>query len=73
MCGTKETFCTENANINQNIVQAVVWSGSEYSQLEEFSAHLDMPCMSDKKFMKENMLLGDVLKDIVLDSMYKTG
>lgn len=75
MCGKMETFYNEDTNydINRNIVQAVVYSGSGFSQLDEFSAHLNMPCMSDKTFIKENMLLGDVLKDICLDSMYIAG
>ncbi|KAI8437861.1 hypothetical protein MSG28_012078 [Choristoneura fumiferana] len=75
MCGKKEAFNNEKleSKINKNVVQAVVCSGSGFSQLDELCAHLDMPCIAEKTFGKENLLLGDVLKDISLKSMFEAG
>lgn len=55
VCGLKEqidseNFNGENVNINMAIVNATVNAGQGYSQLEEFSATLNMPNMSNRLY-----------------------
>lgn len=75
ICGLTETINNDklDVDLNQTVVQAVVGSGSGFAQLDEFCSHLNIPCMSDKTFMRQNMILGDVLKDVALESMYQAG
>jgi len=55
VCGLKEQIDSENVNgenvnINMAIVSATVNAGQGYSQLEEFSATLNMPNMSNRLY-----------------------
>lgn len=40
--------------MNASIVTATLNTGQGHSQLDQFSAILDMPCMSQKKYQKEH-------------------
>jgi len=42
----------ENININMAIVSATINTGQGYSQLEEFSATLNMPNMSNRLYQE---------------------
>lgn len=46
-------------------------SGNGFAQLNELCAHIDIPCMSDKLFIKENSLFGNIITDIALESMHQ--
>ncbi|XP_069361994.1 uncharacterized protein [Maniola hyperantus] len=75
MCGEKVIIKSDRSGreINQHVVHGIVTSGNGFAQLDEFCAHVDMPCMSDKLFIKENIIFGDIIKDIALESMYQAG
>lgn len=59
MCNTKNIIYSEplqdlnnSLSINAAIVTAVVNTGQGFSNLEQFSAILDMPCMSNRTYQK---------------------
>lgn len=44
----------DKLTVNTAVVTAMLNTGQGYSQLDNFSAILDMPCMSNKKYQKEH-------------------
>lgn len=48
-----------NEPYNVAIVTATLNTGQCHSQLKQFSAILDMPCMSNKKYQKEHAFEAD--------------
>lgn len=75
MCGAKVVLKSDRSGgeINQHAVHGIVTSGNGFAQLDEFCAHVEIPCMSDKLFIKENIIFGDIIKDIALESMQQAG
>lgn len=61
MCNSTEIIYSEPPNvkeslsINAAIVTATVNTGQGFSNLEQFSAVLNMPCMSNKTYQKYHM------------------
>lgn len=65
ICGIEQTVSTsdrnnEGMNVNKAAVLGITSAGNGFYNLEEFCAHLNMPCMSDKTFDKNNK---DLQKD----------
>lgn len=59
VCGFVEKVSTcerdmEGSNVNKAAVLGITTTGSGFYNLEEFCSHLDIPCMSDKTFQKNN-------------------
>lgn len=56
MCNKKEIIYSESPTlngkltVNDAVVTATLNTGQGHSQLEQFSAILDMPCMSNTKY-----------------------
>lgn len=55
MCNVNVVIKSDRSQheLNQHVVQGTVTSGNGFAQLDEFCAHVDIPCMSDKLFIKE--------------------
>lgn len=75
MCGVDFSLQTDKSKreLNQHAVQGIVTSGSGFAQLDEFCAHVDMPCLFNKSFIRESSIFGDIIKDFDLESMYQAG
>lgn len=75
MCGIKVVIKSDRSEheLNQHVVQGIVTSGNGFAQLDELCAHVDIPCMSDKHFIKEHNKFGSIIKDFALESMYQAG
>ena len=60
MCRKKEIIYSEPPILNDKLtvnaaaVTAMLNTGQGYSQLDQFSAILDMPCMSNNTYQKEH-------------------
>ncbi|KAJ8873663.1 hypothetical protein PR048_024493 [Dryococelus australis] len=55
--------------INETAVHSILASGGGYSQLREFSAGVDMHCMSKKTFLKHMKKVSGAIDDAALQSM----
>jgi len=74
VCGSKEQIDSENVkgekiNINMAIVSATINTGQEYSQLEEFSATLNMPNMSNRLYQELHTVIFMHVHDIDWNEM----
>lgn len=78
VCGMKENIHSEypsdgKLNINMAIVSAVVNTGQGYTQLEEFSATLNMPIMSNRKYQELHTTIFHCTHKIALEGMIQAG
>jgi len=78
VCGLKEQIHSENVkgdniNINMAIVSATVNAGQGYSQLEEFSATLNMPNMSNRLYQELHTEMFMHVHDIAWKEMESAG
>lgn len=75
VCNAKVVIKSDRSGreVNQQFVHGIITSGNGFAQLDEFCAHVDMPCMSDKLFIKENVIFGNIIKDAALQSMHQAG
>ncbi|KAJ8883596.1 hypothetical protein PR048_015440 [Dryococelus australis] len=55
--------------INETAVHSILATGGGYFQLREFSAGVDMHCMSNKTFLKHMNKVSEVIDDAALESM----
>lgn len=72
MCNKKEIISTEPPNnsllsINLAIVSAVVNTGQGHSQLQQFSAILNMPCLSNPFYQKLHEKVGKHFETVALE------
>jgi len=63
-----EPFTDELVPINLAIVASAVHNGQGYSNIEQFSASLDMPCMSNPTYQKLQKEVGEKMKCIAWDA-----
>ncbi|KAL4083865.1 hypothetical protein QTP88_029181 [Uroleucon formosanum] len=63
-----EPFTDELAPINLAIVASTVHNGQGYSNIEQFSASLNMPCMSNPTYQKLHEEVGEKMKCIAWDA-----
>jgi len=78
VCGLKEQIDSENVkgenvNINMAIVSATVNAGQGYSQLDEFSATLNMPNMSNRLYQELHSEIFMYVHDIAWKEMELAG
>lgn len=78
VCGLKEEITSENINgkdinINMAIVSATVNTGQGYSQIEEFSATLNMPNMSNRLYQELHTEMFMHVHDIAWKEMELAG
>lgn len=63
-----EPFTDELVPINLPIVASTVYNGQGYSSIEQFSASLNMPCMSNPTYQKLHEEVGVKMKSIAWDA-----
>lgn len=78
MCGMQEIIKSENdndqnININMAIVSSIVNTGQGYSQLEEYSATMNMPNMSNKLYQNYHYSIYKHLNELALNEMLLAG
>lgn len=78
ICGKNENIHSENPsdsiiNINMAIVSAVVNTGQGYTQLEEFSATLNMPIMSNRMYQEVHTSVFNYTHKMALEGMIEAG
>lgn len=79
LCKKKETIYSESPNlkesmsVNNAIVTATINTGQGYSNLEQFSAILDMPCMSNKTYQKHHEYIAKQTEKIAWESIELAG
>jgi len=78
MCGLQEIIKSENdknqdINVNMAIVSSIVNTGQGYSQLEEFSATMNMPNMSNKLYQNSHNSIYRYFNEIALNEMLLAG
>lgn len=59
--------------INTAIVSSVVNTGQAYAQLEQFSAILNMPCMSNNTYQKEHEIISGYIETTMWQSLEIAG
>lgn len=75
MCGVSVIIKNDkpDSEINKHVVHGIITSGNGFAQLDEFCAHVNIPCMSSTCYMKENVVFGEQIKDFAMESMYQAG
>lgn len=76
ICNTSETISNEEevtTSVNSDIVSAVVNTGQGFSQLDTFSAILNMPNMSNPKYQAVHSKILQHSEELALDSMKEAG
>jgi len=78
ICGVFENIYSEDPDrkdfdINMAITSAVINTGQGYSQLDEFTAVLDMPCYANSSYQKYHEKLYSHLFDASLDEIRLAG
>jgi len=78
ICNKIELITTENTNsdelsINKSVVTAVVNTGIGYSQLDKFSAILNIPSMSNSFYQKLHEHISMITEETALESMIAAG
>jgi len=78
MCNSVSTVTSERKSqdcipINKAVVSGTIAIGIGYTQLAEFSASLDIPCMSPKVYMKYNNAFGENVEATAWDAMKLAG
>lgn len=73
VCQQKEVVRTESSSdqtvpINLAIVASTLQSGQGYTSIEQFSASLNMPCMSNPTYQKLHEKVSDSIKCVAWDS-----
>lgn len=59
--------------INTAIVSSVVNPGQGYAQLEQFSAILNMPCMTNSTYQKEHEIISGYIETTMWQSLEMVG
>lgn len=70
---TSEETTSNYISINKAVVNATIAIGIGYTQVAEFSASLDIPCMSPKIYTKYNDILSENVKATAWDSIKRAG
>lgn len=78
ICGKKEIVKSENSedkniNVNMAMVSSVVNTGQGYSQLEKFSATMNMPNMSNKLYQEFHNDIFKHLNNLAWSEMISAG
>lgn len=79
MCSKKEIIYSESPTLNDKltvndaVVTDILNTGQGYSQLEQFSAILDMPCMSNIKYQKVHEFVANKTEMIAWESIVAAG
>lgn len=78
MCCKIEVISSEPENtstikINTAIVSSVVNTGQGYAQLEQFSAILNMPCMTNTTYQKEHEIISGYIETTMWQSIEMAG
>lgn len=78
MCSKIEIISSEpedspTIKINTAIVSSVVNTGQGYGQLEQFSAILNMPCMTNRTYQKEHEIISCHIEETMWQSIEMAG
>lgn len=79
LCGITEQLATEDVkseeqlNVNTALTLATVSTGVGFSQVEEITATLNMPMMSDKTYQKYHLLVAATIRQTAWDVMEESG
>ncbi|KAF0701763.1 Uncharacterized protein FWK35_00036722, partial [Aphis craccivora] len=79
LCRKKEVIFSEPPDISQSlsinaaIVTATVNTGQGFTNLEQFSSILDMPCMSNKSYQKFHQFLSKQIENTAWESIELAG
>lgn len=79
MCRKKEIIYSEPPILNDKLtvntaaVTAMLNTGQGHSQLDQFSAILDMPCMSNKTYQKEHEFVANKTQLTTWESIEEAG
>jgi len=79
MCNKKEIIYSESPTLNDKltvndaVVTATLNTGQGHSQLEQFSAILDMPCMSNTKYQRVHEYVANKTEMIAWESIVAAG
>lgn len=74
VCGLQQSISSESIEMDQTIeinksaVSGTIAIGSGYSQLKEFCAALDIPCMSASTFISKERILADEIREAAISS-----
>ncbi|XP_077260812.1 uncharacterized protein LOC143896691 [Temnothorax americanus] len=70
---SEPTESAENVDINNSAVATTITVGSGYAQLEEFCAGINVPCMSEKTYIKSRENVIDYFEKTAMESMIMAG
>jgi len=79
MCSTKFNLCSELQSqseyiaINKAAVSGSIAVGTGYSQLAEFAASIDIPCMTNSTFIKTEANLTEYIQETSWDEIRLAG
>lgn len=79
ICSKKEIIYSESPTLNDKlsvndaVVTATLNTGQGHSQLEQFSAILDMPCMSNTKYQNVHEFVANKTQMIAWESILAAG
>lgn len=70
---SSEPEISSTIKINTAIVSSAVNTGQGYAQIEQFSAILNMPCMSNSTYQKEHDILSGYIETTMWESIDMAG
>ncbi|XP_063229291.1 uncharacterized protein LOC134534727 isoform X1 [Bacillus rossius redtenbacheri] len=78
MCGTVESIFSEDpqtnkVNCNMAWVNSMLLTGQSFTQLQDITSTLEMPCMAKETFNKCQKSLSSVIHDVACQSMEAAG
>lgn len=70
---SESPILNDKLTVNASIVTSTLNTGQGHSQLDQFSAILDMPCMSHKKYQKEHAFVANKTEMTMWEALEAAG
>lgn len=70
---SENTSETEYVGVNKAAVSGSIAIGIGHTQLNEFSASIDVPCISPNVFIKLQSNIGEIINETAWDEIYLAG